>query len=75
MICRKCARHGRSARWCRTKARRRRDARRFKLDLFEARCARALLERCAETRFRTRHDEGLFFRSEALALAAPAEVF
>ena len=29
----------------------------------------------AETRFCTRHDEGLFFRSEALALAAPAEVF
>ena len=53
----------------------RRDARSIELDVFEARRARAFLQRRAETRFRTRHHEGLFFRCEALALAAPAEVF
>ena len=54
---------------------RRRDARRFEPDIFEARRARAFLERDAETCLRTRHHEGLFFRCEAFALTAPAEVF
>ena len=51
------------------------DARCGELDVFKARGGRALLQRRAEARFRARQHEGFFFRGQALAFAAPAEVF